>query len=83
MNKSKERKRDDTKNKNRDEGGQGGEGAAQKESTDNQQTKKEKDGRHGATDWIIRDTEEATQQRSPLDWNIRGDASGQAHRART
>ena len=83
MDKSDERKREDTKNMNRDEGGEGDEGAAQKESTDSRQNKKEKDGRHGATDWNIRGPEEATRQRIPLDWNIRGDASRHTHGART
>ena len=85
MNKSKERMREETKNMNRDERREGDEGAAQKETTDNRQGKKENDGRHGATDWNIRGQEEAAQQRGPLDWNIRGDAeaSGQAHGART
>ena len=85
MNKTKERMREDTKNMNRDEREEGGEGAAQKETTDNQQIKKEKHGRHGATDGNNRGQEEPRQQRGPLDWNIQGDAeaSGQAHGART
>ena len=41
MNKSKERRREDTKNMNRDEGGEGDGGAAQKESNDSRQSKKE------------------------------------------
>ena len=82
-NKSKEPMREDTKNMNRDEGGEGDEGVAQKESTHNRQSNKKKERKHGASDWNIWGVEEATQQRSPPDWNIRGDASRQAHGART
>ena len=53
-----------------------------KESMDNRQSKKEKDGRRGASGWNIRGPEEATQHRGPLDWTIRGDASRKAHGAR-
>ena len=42
---------EDTKHKNREEGGEGDEGAAQKETVDNRQCMKVKDGRSGATDW--------------------------------
>ena len=43
-----------------------------KESNGNRQSKKDKDGRRGASDWNIRGPEEARQHRGPLDWNIRG-----------
>ena len=46
-NKSKERMREGTKNINGDEGGERDEGAAQKETTDNRQSQKEKDRRRG------------------------------------
>ena len=77
--------REDTKNKNREEGGEGEEEAARIETVDDRHCMKENDGRSGATDWKIRGPEENTQQRSPLDWNIRGhaEASGQAQGART
>ena len=57
MNKSEERMREATANMNR-EGEEGDQGAAQKGTTDNRQSKKEKEGRHGATDWSIRGPEE-------------------------
>ena len=83
MNKRKERMGEETKNMNRDERRDGDEGAAQKEPT--WQSKKEKESLHGATDGNIQGQEESTQQRGPLDWNIRGDAlaSGQVHGIRT
>ena len=42
--------RKDTKNMNRDERGEEDKGASQKETTDNRQSKKEKDRRHGASE---------------------------------
>ena len=53
MTKSKERWREDTKNKSRGEGGEGDEGAARKETVEDRQGKKENAGRSGATDWNI------------------------------